>query len=227
MNRSDDRSKLFRRDAATHRSRYILDPVPTNEVDPIDQAASASSRPGAVRRRLRWARRGGTRRHREREAHYYEGANPAPYPHAIKTSQLPKRFPGSVSATCTKATRIAALAAWTRNHCAPTVCIQLPMLPTRTAIQKARNTVKRRGAQVLTGCTTSATCVHPTRHLPAGIVPAGDLAEFGWSPGGTSWWPASIHELAVATFSRTLENHFHPRPGCTPLRAELSFRSAM
>src|SRR4029077_8447805 len=37
-----------------------------------------------------------------------------------------------------------------------------------------------------------------------------------------SWAPASICGLlAAATFSRTLENRFHPRRGRTPLRAEL------
>src|SRR5690242_15979490 len=43
----------------------------------------------------------------------------------------------------------------TKNHCAATICIQVPMLETNCAMNKARNTRLRNGAEV-DGCTPSA-----------------------------------------------------------------------
>src|SRR5206468_5425200 len=54
------------------------------------------------------------------------------------------------------ATRIAACGRCTRSHCAPTVCVQVPPVATRTAIHIARNTPIRSGDQVETDLDGSA-----------------------------------------------------------------------
>ena len=46
---------------------------------------------------------------------------------------------GSVVAACTSETSTAALGASTSNHCAPTVCIQVPVQLISTPIQSHRN----------------------------------------------------------------------------------------
>jgi hypothetical protein len=61
---------------------------------------------------------------------------------------LQKATSGSTSMTWTSATRMAALVCRTRSHCAPTVCIHMPMLLTSTPSHIARNTPMFSGAQV-------------------------------------------------------------------------------
>ena len=61
---------------------------------------------------------------------------------------MPNRTSGSMSAVWTSETRMAAWAAWTRNHWAPTPCIQLPTLLTIEASHNQRKTVDRNGAHV-------------------------------------------------------------------------------
>jgi hypothetical protein len=53
-----------------------------------------------------------------------------------------------MSAVWTNETRIAAWAACTSNHWAPTVCIQVPTLLTKDANQSHRNILYLSGAQV-------------------------------------------------------------------------------
>ena len=53
-----------------------------------------------------------------------------------------------MSAVCTKETRIAAFAACTSSHCAPTVCIHVPTLLTRDATHSHRNALALRGVHV-------------------------------------------------------------------------------
>ena len=55
---------------------------------------------------------------------------------------------GSISVVWTSATRSEACGWLTNSHWAPTVCIQEPMLLTRTASQSARKIPTRSGAQV-------------------------------------------------------------------------------
>ena len=54
---------------------------------------------------------------------------------------------GADAAVCTSATTNAGLPSSTRSHCAPTVCIQLPMPLTRLAIQSIRKTPTLKGAR--------------------------------------------------------------------------------
>src|SRR4051794_4147282 len=55
---------------------------------------------------------------------------------------------GIIAAVCTNATNVAALGASTSSHCAPTVCIQVPIMLASCAIHSARNARTRNGAQV-------------------------------------------------------------------------------
>ena len=54
---------------------------------------------------------------------------------------------GAMSAVCTSATRMEACGCRTSNHCAPTVCIHVPMLLARAASHRARNARMRSGVQ--------------------------------------------------------------------------------
>ena len=54
---------------------------------------------------------------------------------------------GSVVAACTSETSAGALGASTSSHCAPTVCIQVPVQLIKTPIHSQRNARFRNGAQ--------------------------------------------------------------------------------
>ena len=53
---------------------------------------------------------------------------------------------GSIAATCTIATSASAPGSATSNHCAPTVCIQVPIALPTCASHNARNALMRSGA---------------------------------------------------------------------------------
>ena len=54
---------------------------------------------------------------------------------------------GTIAAVCTNATNMAAFGSPTSSHCAPTVCIQVPIMLASCAIHSARNARTRNGAQ--------------------------------------------------------------------------------
>ena len=53
---------------------------------------------------------------------------------------------GSIAATCTIATSVSAPGSSTSSHCAPTVCIQVPIMLPTCASHNARNALMRNGA---------------------------------------------------------------------------------
>ena len=85
---------------------------------------------------------------------------------------------GSIAATCTIATSASAPGSSTSSHCAPTVCIQVPIALPTCASHSARNALTRNGAHADSfigpgGCVVSA--IRPPitgyRCGPAGVCP--------------------------------------------------------
>ena len=100
---------------------------------------------------------------------------------------IPKSASGSVSAVWTSDTRMAAWAAWTKSHWAPTVCIQAPTLLTRDASHNHRKTATRSGAHVdEVACRSGITRprldreLHPPTHNRALLVLPAPWREHDW-----------------------------------------------